>query len=161
MRYVLSFFFIALVFSCSTEQEEEVVTQEDFDPIMTPYLSLVNALENDDYSKARAIGQGLRDSEAISGVERAFKSMGRLLSESSSMYDQRTILEQMAIVMQLYIEQNLINDYPIYKFKCVNEFDNKEVFWYGLNDTSANPFIGDQSKECVELVETIKPVLKK
>ncbi len=160
MRYILNTVLLVLVFSCSTEKEE-VVSNKNFDPILTPYLSIVDALIHDDYAKTREAGEKLRDSEVTNGVELAFKSMGRLISESSSLYDQRSLLEQMAIVMQLYIGQELINDYFIYKFKCKNEFGGKEVFWYGLSKKSSNPFIGDNSNECVELIETIKPVIKK
>jgi len=161
MKYLLNILFITLIFSCSTEQNEEVVTNENLDPILTSYFSYVDALGQSDYAKARKIGEQLRDSEASIGVERAFKSMGRLISGSPSLYNQRAILEQMAIVVQLYIEQHLINDYSIYKFRCKNEFDAKEVFWYSLSKQSVNPFIGDNSTDCVELIETVKPVIKK
>ena len=160
MKYFFNILFILLVFSCSIEQKEEVIADENFDPILTPYFSYVNALGQNDFEKAREVGEQLRDSEANTGVERAFKSMGRLISGSSSLYDQRTILEQMAIVVQLHIEQHLINDYSIFKFRCKNKFDDKEVFWYSLSKKTVNPFIGENSTDCVELIETIKPVIK-
>jgi len=86
--------------------------------------------------------------------------MGALIAETSSAYDQRAILEQFGMVIPLYLEQSIINDYPIYKFKCKNEFDGKEVFWFSLSKQSKNPFIGANSDDCVEMVEEIKPVIK-
>ncbi len=162
MRYLIFIVLIAITVSCTTNKQEKVSQLPDnWDPILTPYISIVDALVNDDFVKTRELGMQLQNSEATNGVELAFKSMGRLINEASSLYDQRAILEQMAIVMQLYIEQSIINDYYIYKFKCINEYDGKEVTWYALSKKSKNPFIGENSTDCVELVETIEPVIVK
>lgn len=163
MKRFLSLLFFVFLVGCGTEQKEEQEIQEEeiiLDPILSPYLSAVDALVSDDYAKAKELGAELQKTEAANGVQLAFKSMGRLLYEASSLYDQRTILEQMTLVMQLYIEQEIINDYPIYKFQCKSEFEDKVLSWYGLDKSSKNPYIGENSTECIELIETIKPVIR-
>ncbi len=145
----------------SSNEEKEILKEENLDPILTPYFKIVKALQNDEFDNARKFGKMLSSADANTGVKLALTRMGTMMSESSSAYNQRALLEQLGMVIPLYIEQNMLNDYLIYKFKCKNEFDGKEVFWYGLSKKSANPFIGGNSNECVELIETIKPVIKK
>ena len=154
---------VVITIGCSENKKEEIVNeiQENYDPIFTPYLAIVDALINDDFEQTRLNGQQLSKAEKNTGVELALVRMGQLLNEASSLYDQRTILEQLGMVMPLYLERSIVNDYPIYKFKCKNEFDGKEVTWFGLSKKSENPFIGNNSDECIELVETIEPVIIK
>lgn len=162
-KYISILFTLAMFISCSEEKKEEVVDElpENYDPIFTPYLAIVDALINDDFEKSRAAGLQLSKSDKETGVKLALVRMGELFTEASSLYDQRTILEQLGMVMPLYLEQSIVNDYPIYKFKCINEFDGKEVIWFGLSKKTENPFIGDNSDECIELVEKIEPAIIK
>ncbi len=162
----ISFLFLIFLLACggapSEEKEEvqELELTEGQDSILTPYFEIVGALQNDEFEKARTLGQLLATAVPDTGVKLALTRMGTLMSQSASMYDQRAILEQMGMVITLYIEQEFINDYPIYKFKCKNEFDDKEVVWYGLSKSTANPFIGKNSDECIELEAIIEPVKK-
>lgn len=161
MKY-LSVLFIILAISC-TENKKEVVNElpENYDSILTPYLNIVEALAQDDFEKARVVGKQLSEAEKDTGVKLALVRMGQLMNEASSLYDQRTILEQLGMVMPLYIEQSIVNNYAIYKFKCKNEFGGKEVVWFSISKKTNNPFIGNNSDECIELVETIEPVIVK
>ena len=162
-KYIGVLFVLAILIGCSEEKKEDVVDKlpENYDSIFTPYLAIVDALINDDYNQARLVGKQLSEAEKDTGVKLALVRMGQLMNEASSLYDQRTILEQLGMVIPLYLEQSIVNDYPIFKFKCKNEFDGKEVVWFGLSKNTKNPFIGDNSDECIELVETIEPVIVK
>lgn len=162
MKYNFILIILAIAIACTPNQKEEVSQlQENLDPILSPYFLIVAALSNNDFEKSREAAKRLSDAESNNGVELALVRMGTLMSESSSLYNQRSILEQLGMVIPLYIEQSIINDYQIYKFKCVNEYDGKEVVWFSLLKDSHNPFIGDDSNECIELVETIEPVIVK
>ncbi len=146
--------------SSTQEKKVEEVVDENYDPILTPYFSIVEALIKDDFEKARTYGLEVSKATSDTGVKLALTGMGTLMAEASSSYDQRAILEQFGMVIPLYLEQSIINDYPIYTFKCKNEFDEKEVFWFSLSKQSKNPFIGNNSGDCVEMVEEIKPIIK-
>lgn len=163
MKYLTVLFFLVLTVGCSENKKDEVVEEvpENYDPIFTPYLGIVDALINDDFDQTRIVGLQLSKAEKDTGVKLALVRMGQLINEASSLFDQRTILEQLGMVMPLYLEQSIVNDYPIYKFKCKNDFDGKEVVWFGLSKKTENPFIGDNSDECIELVETIEAVIVK
>lgn len=163
MKYLIFLFVLVLTIGCSEQKKEEVVDKlpKNYDPIFTPYLAIVDALINDDYNQARLVGKQLSEADNDTGVKLALVRMGQLMNEASSLYDQRTILEQLGMVIPLYLEQSIVNEYSIYKFKCVNEFDGKEVVWFSLSKKTNNPFIGDNSEECIELVETIEPVIVK
>lgn len=156
-------FLLACGGSASDEKEELniFVLTEGQDSVLTPYFKIVHALQNDEFDKTRGYAKLLSAASVENGVMLALTRMGTLMSESSTSYNQRVILEQMGMVIPLYIEQNALNNYLIYKFKCINEFDAKEVVWYDLSKKTTNPFIGKNSNECIELVETIKPVLKR
>lgn len=162
-KYLVILFALAILISCSEQKKEEVVDElpENHDPIFTPYLAIVDALINDDFVKSRSAGLQLSKADKDTGVKLALVRMGELMNNASSLYDQRAILEQLGMVMALYLEQSIVNDYSVYKFKCKNEFDGKEVIWFGLSKTTENPFIGKKSDECIELVETIEPVIIK
>ncbi len=162
MKVLLPFLLLLFVAGCSSPQQEETVkVDKNYDPILTPYFNIVKALQQDEFDKARGFGKQLATASSDTGVKLALTRMGTLMSQSASTYDQRTILEQMGMVITLYIEQEMLNNYFIYKFKCNNEFGSKEVVWYGLSKNTTNPFIGENSNDCIELVETIEPVLKK
>jgi len=160
---VLLIFLVACSGSASDEAHEATKFEltEGQDAILVPYFEMVKALQQDDFNKARDLGKILSTAEQDTGVKLALTRMGTLMNQSASTFDQRTILEQMGMVITLYIEQEIINNYPIYKFTCKNEFDGKEVVWFDLSEDSKNPFIGENSSECVDLVETIEPVLNK
>lgn len=163
MKYLTVLIFLVLTVGCFENKKDEVVEEvpENYDPIFTPYLAIVDALINDDFDQTRIVGLQLSKAEKDTGVKLALVRMGQLINEASSLFDQRTILEQLGMVMPLYLEQSIVNDYPIYKFKCKNDFDGKEVVWFGLSKKTENPFIGDNSDECIELVETIEAVIVK
>ncbi len=163
MKYLKFLIVITLATGCGGTQKEEVVNElpKNYDPILTPYFSIVDALIDDDFDKARQFAMELSRAESTNGVTLALVRMGALMNESSSLYDQRYVLEQLGMVIPLYIEQSVVNDYLIYKFKCKNEFSDKEVVWLGLTKETRNPFIGENSTNCIELIETIEPVIKK
>ncbi len=146
--------------SSTQEKKVEDVVDENYDPILTPYFKIVEALIADNFEKARTYGLEVSKATSDTGVKLALTGMGTLMAEASSSYDQRAVLEQFGMVIPLYLEQSIINDYPIYTFKCKNEFDKKEVFWFSLSKQSKNPFIGNNSGDCVEMVEEIKPIIK-
>lgn len=164
----VAFLALTILIACGAPASEESEVEvkgfeldEGQDPILAPYFEIVKALQNDQFDKAREVGRVLAAAEQDTGVKLALTRMGTLMNQASSTFDQRDILKQMGMVMTLYIEQDIINEVPIYKFKCVNEFDGKEVVWFGLSKHTTNPFIGENSNECIELVETIKPIIKK
>jgi hypothetical protein len=160
MRYLVIIIFVVSIVSCSQKKQENSINSDNYDPIMSPYIAIVEALSQDDFERVSKAGKLLSEANVDNGVMLALVRMGSLIIEASSLYDQRAILEQMGMVMPLYIEQSMLNNYPIYKFNCKNEFDGKVVVWYYVQKNSKNPFIGGNSGECVELVETIDPVIK-
>ena len=165
-RFFVSFLLV-LVGSCSSaEQKAEAIEnptgiQDNYEPVLTPYFDLVNALCNDDLYAAQKSAQVLSNIEVINGVHKVLKSLGGKIAGTSDLRYQREILQQMGIIIQLYIEQSSINNFTIYKFKCANVLDNKVGEWYNNTMTGANPFIGNSSRECIELIETIKPIIIK
>ncbi len=167
MVRVLIFFVLFLLAACggsTSEKEEEsnsFVLAENQDSILMPYFEIVKALQNDEFDKASELGKLLSTASTDTGVKLALTRMGALMSQSSSIYDQRAVLEQMGMVITLYIEQEIMNDYPIYKFKCKNKFDGKEVVWFSFTKKTSNPFIGENSNKCIELIETFEPIIKK
>ncbi len=150
--------------ACTGHQEEEKVRVNELpaygDKVLTLYINMVHALQSDDYLACRTMGEQLAVQPANDGVTLALVRMGNLVEKAASLYDQRAILEQFGLVMPMYIEQHITNDFYIYTFKCVNSFDNKEVVWLDVQKETTNPFIGKKSTDCIELINTIKPVLK-
>ncbi len=164
MKVLMPFLLLLFVVACSSPQEEETVKEEideNYDPILSPYFLIVDALVNDDFEGVKKYGNMVSKANSDTGVKLALVRMGTLISQASSTYDQRAVMKQFGMVIPLYIDASVLNSYPIYKFKCKNEFDGKEVFWLSLSKNSKNPFIGGNSNECVDLVETIEPVLNK
>ncbi len=164
LSILLVILFLVACGSSSSEEKQEVQKfeiKEGQDSILAPYFEIVKALQNDQFETARELGQLLSTAEKDTGVKLALTRMGTLMNQASSTFDQRTILEQMGMVIALYIEQEIINDYSIYKFKCKNEYDGKEVVWYDFSKNTTNPFIGENTDECIELVEVIEPIIKK
>ncbi len=163
-RVSLPFLILLFVVGCSSPQKEEkveVAKDENYDPILSPYFLIVEALINDDFERAKTYGLVVSEADSDTGVKLALTRMGILIAQASSTYDQRAVLKQFGMVIPLYIKESLLNYYAIYKYKCKNEFDGKEVYWLSLSKNSKNPFIGENSSECVELVETIEPILNK
>ena len=155
-------FIILIIFGCTNTDKPDSISQfEEYnDPILAPYFEIVEALSKDNFERAKMGGKQLSKASSDTGVKLALVRMGQLLNEASSLYNQRAILEQLGMVIPLYIDESVTNKFVIYKFKCINEFDGKEVVWLGISAKTRNPFIGGNSNECIELVEKIQPIIK-
>lgn len=148
--------------ACSTpkdEKEEEVAVLEENDPFLIPYFDIVDALAHEDFEAVQKAGLKLYENESSDGVSLALTRMGRLIVEAPNFRKQREVLYQMGIVMPLYIEQHVLNDYPIYKYRCSNVLEEKEGVWFTRAKETINPYSGKKD-ECVELIDTIKPIVR-
>lgn len=146
--------------NCSSPKEEKGELIESGDPFLTPYFEIVDALIENDFKAVQKAGIRLNNAKHDDGVTLALTRLGRMIAEAPSDYQQRMVFYQMGIVIPLYIEQHALNHYPIYKFSCNNVLDGKEGVWFTREEKSGNPFTGKNEDDCVELVETIKPVTK-
>ena len=157
--FVISVFCLLLI-GCTSSTEKEEKAIETGDPFLTPYFEIVDALIKNDFKAVQKSGARLNSAEHDDGVTLALTRLGRMISEAPSDYQQRMVLYQMGIVIPLYIEQHVLNDFPIYKFSCNNVLDGKEGVWFSKEIKSGNPFAQENKDACATLVETIKPVTK-
>lgn len=157
---IVGFGVLALfIIGCSAKEskQEELVDQKT-DPILTSYFDIVSALTNDDFKAVQKAGMELYKVEASAGPKLALVNMGRLIVEATSRLEQQKVLYQMGVVMPLFLEENSLHDYTIFKFRCTKVLDGKEGVWFSKTKESYNPFLDKKSTDCTELIETISPV---
>lgn len=165
-KIVISLMLFVVLGCSSTTQEKESVTTSNQeyshgDELLSLYFEIVHALQNDDYLGCRTSAQKLAQLKANDGVTLALVRIGALLQQAPSLYAQRAILKQFGIVIPIYIEEQITNDFFIYSFTCTNKTDGNKVVWLDVNKNTTNPYIGGNSSDCIELKQTIKPVIKK
>lgn len=158
------FYFVLPLFvliSCSSSQKETVTEEpvEEGDPFLTSYFEIVDALTKEDFEQVQEAGLKMYNTESTHGVALALTRLGRLIVEAPTIQKQREVLLQMGEVMPLYIEQNVSNDFPIYKFRCSTTSGEKEEVWFSMKKDVVNPYSGKKDL-CIELVETIEPIIR-